>query len=158
MTPGRFCLIAAVALAAPLAAAAAPPAMNAGAWLRSTTFELNGSAAKFPLLSKGLGIPMKSTVCISAEVARRGPLAIVLAGDEQDCHLASAAISNGDFTAKRTCPADKGGEDVFDMSARFTPDSIKMTSAIHSAHGGQATAHSELRRVGPCRADTPPPG
>jgi hypothetical protein len=153
MTLGRLGLVVVIASAALMttAAAAVPPAMQAGAWSRSTTFELTGAL-------KMLAVPMKSTVCIHPDIAKRGPLALVLAGDEPDCRLVSSTIRSGDFTARRACSMDKGGEGVFDMSARYTSGSIDMTSMIRSAHGGQVRAHSEFHYLGPCRVDTPLPG
>lgn len=151
----RYRLAAAAATAILLtdAASATAATMQAGAWHRSTKVELAS-----PVLAKLLGAALQSDVCISPAIAQRGPLAIALVEDGPDCVTTNVRLTNGAFTATRTCRNKQGPPTVYALNGRFGPGSIAMEEGSRTASGAPLNAHADLRWTGPCKAGTPLPG
>ena len=148
-----FVTMAPALLVAGIASAATLEGMQAGAWNRTTRFEVTS-----PLVAKLLPDSLHSTVCISPQVAKRGPIAIALVEDGPDCRLTSSKLGNGSFSATRNCLAKDGRAEIFNLTGHFTSSAIELDSMAHTARGTPIKTSSELRRIGPCQANTPLPG
>lgn len=153
MDLSRYRLAAAAATAMLLTnTASATTTMQAGAWHRSTKVELAS-----PVLAKLLGAALQSDVCISPAIAQRGPLAIALVEDGPDCVTTNVRLTDGAFTATRTCRDKQGARTVYALNGRFGPGSIAMEEGSRTASGAPLNAHADLRWTGPCKASTPQP-
>jgi hypothetical protein len=126
------------------------PAMAPGHWHRRTVMEIPAALKNKPGIAALIGQPFESDLCIGPNRAARGPVAVALADDGNDCRVLGGQIQGDRFSARRECRLSSGKGQLSILAGKFTATTIVFTSSAQA--GGQTlTSNSAYAFVGPCR-------
>lgn len=126
----------------------APQQILPGAWAGFMVTRLSGDLAKTPF-ARNLAKPAPIAKCISVELARQGPLAVMFDGAD-GCQLDNVSYSGTRLTATRTCLDRHGTLQRSKLIADISPDHIQTRTLGQLPSGAAIEVDSDLRRQGAC--------